>query len=332
MVADMVPRSVTAPQPAVSLLEPSDVIMSGVGWQLWCLDPSGTCRGKLMEALRLDDGDGAGLVNATLPSVQLAFRPDMTAPGSWWLNDRMILALCGERPQRRCNFDLCVCCAVAEDDQPHSLWEPMAGQPEGRDAARSTGAATTAPRRNAPADVLTSSSSRCPTLPSRIQRLHRELHELQHPPAGSCGVHATSTTSRGAATADGGETPRRLLLFLYAEESRVHGFAVMFQLLAAALAFARASNRTLVEVASSPSLAPGGGDTWLRAPHAECGDQKFGCYFQPLSSCEFQPQYVKHVKDVPLLDLHGFETVRTLCSHRYRRLLSQLTVALYLCT
>jgi hypothetical protein len=74
----------------------------------------------------------------------------------------------------------------------------------------------------------------------------------------------------------------RALVLVFGEESGINGFSAMFQFAAAALAVARALNRTLVEALPAPG---GGGDAWPRAPPLYCGGLKLGCYFEPLSRC-----------------------------------------------
>jgi hypothetical protein len=84
----------------------------------------------------------------------------------------------------------------------------------------------------------------------------------------------------------------RALVLVFGEESGINGFAAMFQFAAAALAVARALNRTLLEALPPPPPpggrgggGGGGGDAWPRAPPRYCGGAKLGCFFEPLSRC-----------------------------------------------
>ena len=126
------------------------------------------------------------------------------------------------------------------------------------------------------------------SVPPAVARLHTELTKSQlHP---ECD-----------------HEHRRFLVFTYAEEQSVNGFAAMFQFYAGALALAHATGRTLVELlppplngssssSSSSATAPyttrrslvesaDAHDPWQRAPARACHGAKMGCFFQPHAAC-----------------------------------------------
>lgn len=123
--------------------------------------------------------------------------------------------------------------------------------------------------------------------------IHSELAALQ----------STSSCTRG-----------NFLVFQWASESGINGFAAMFQFYASSLAVAFALNRTLIEALPPPvdvagwtgsveaatyirSASKPSRDPWPRAPAAACGGLKAACFFEPSSSCVFVGD-VNHV--VPL--------------------------------
>lgn len=144
---------------------------------------------------------------------------------------------------------------------------------------RPPSAAAAAPAAACPAPSASASAS---APPSPVARLHAELAKSQHHP-------------------DCDHEHRRFLVFTYAEEQGINGFAAMFQYYAAALALAHATGRTLVELLPPPVVNATGGspyssrqslyesaathDPWRRAPAHACRGAKMGCYFTLHASC-----------------------------------------------
>jgi hypothetical protein len=56
---------------------------------------------------------------------------------------------------------------------------------------------------------------------------------------------------------------------------------------------------------SSPDVDP-----WNRAPRSRCGNKKFGCYFEALSSCSIAAESLAELDTLPLLDLSLMAKVR----------------------
>ena len=130
----------------------------------------------------------------------------------------------------------------------------------------------------------------CPPLPTRIQRLHKELRRQQFP-----------VKLDGSVTCDSA----RLLVLQFGAESTLHGFSAMFQFVAAALLLARASNRALVEVSGASAEV----DLWLRAPEAVCKGAKLDCFFEPLSACKYAAAAAGDFAALPRLNLQDLLNV-----------------------
>ena len=169
--------------------------------------------------------------------------------------------------------------AAAQDDEDD---DAAAGASGAASSSSSTCVAT--------ADLCSVSSSSSSVLPPPVARLHSELTKTQ--------MHSDCDNQH-----------RRYLVFSYAEEQGINGFAVMFQFYAAALALAHATGRTLVELLPPPpnplAAAANGSnlarspysvrstlyessaehDPWRRAPPHACNGSKMGCFLAPHSAC-----------------------------------------------